>query len=84
VTASDDLDAKRARIDRLVRLGKRIGYSAYGLAMVLFVIGFVGRFTAGLSQAIVACMVVGSLVLPPAIVFGYGLKAALREERGGH
>jgi hypothetical protein len=50
--------------------------------MVLFVIAFVAQFPSWLVNVIIALMVVGSVALPPAIVFGYGIKAADAEDRG--
>lgn len=77
----DPVLARRARIARLVAVGQRIGYGLFGLAIVLFVVGAVRGFTGRLVSVIVAAMVAGSLVLAPAIVFGYGVKAAVRDDR---
>jgi predicted membrane protein len=84
MTADDPVLARRRRIARLVALGQRIGYGLFGAAVVLFVVGIVAGFSAALTTAIVAAMVVGSVVLAPAIVFGYAVKAAEREERLAH
>jgi hypothetical protein len=73
--------ARRARVARLVSLGKAIGYGCFGAAIVLFFVGLLTRFTGLVSGATVALMIVGCLALPPAIVFGYGLRAAERQER---
>lgn len=72
---------RRRRIARLVKLGQRIGYALFGLAMALFVVGLLTNFGGAVSGGITAAIVVGSLVLAPAIVFGYGVKAAEREDR---
>jgi hypothetical protein len=77
----DPVRARRARIAGWVELGQRTGYGLFGLAIVLFGIGFAVRFSGPLTTAIVACLLVGSLVLAPAIVFGYAVKAAEREDR---
>ncbi|MBI2709405.1 MAG: hypothetical protein HYX34_06885 [Actinobacteria bacterium] len=74
---------RRARIARLVTTGQRIGYALFGLAVVTFVVGFVAGFPGWIVGLIVADMVTGSLVLAPAIVFGYGVKAADRADRDG-
>jgi hypothetical protein len=78
---TDPVLARRARIARLTELGQRIGYALFGLAIVLFIVGFVGSFSDLLVTMIVACLGVGSAVLAPAIVFGYAVKAAEREDR---
>ena len=62
-------------------LGKRVGYGLFALATVLFVVGMVAGFTSALTSGIVASLLIGSLVLAPAIVFGYAVKAADREDR---
>lgn len=77
---ADPVLEQRRRIARLVATGQRIGYSLFGLAMVLFVAGLVVGFGA-LTAPIVGAIVVGSVVLAPAIVFGYGVKAAERDDR---
>ena len=76
----DDVLARRERIKRLVDLGQRVGYGLFGLAIVGFFIGFIVDFTDPLVSVIVISMVVGSVILAPAIVFGYGVKAAERED----
>lgn len=77
----DPVRERRARIARLVALGKRLGYSLYGVAIVAFVIGFVSDFGPPIGPLIVASLVVGSVVLAPAIVFGYAVKAGERDDR---
>lgn len=79
--AVDPVLAKRARIARWVALGKRVGYALFGVAIVAFVIGFFAGFGGATGTLIVWSIVVGSLVLAPAIVFGYGVKAAERDDR---
>jgi hypothetical protein len=77
----DPVLAKRARIARLVEVGKRIGYGLFGIAIVGFVIGFFAGFGRLTGTVVVWSIVIGSLVLAPAIVFGYGVKAAERDDR---
>jgi hypothetical protein len=77
----DPVLAKRARIAKLVELGKRIGYGLFLVAIVAFVVGFVAGFDGITGGLIVWSIVVGSIVLAPAIVFGYGVKAAERDDR---
>jgi hypothetical protein len=77
----DPVLAKRARIARLVDAGKRIGYGLFGIAIIAFVIGFFAGFDGITGTLIVWSIVIGSLVLAPAIVFGYGVKAAERDDR---
>jgi hypothetical protein len=79
---TDPVLIKRAQASRLADLGQRVGYGLFGLAIVLFIIGFAVDFTSTLVSVIVAALVLGSAVLAPAIVVGYGVKAADREDLG--
>jgi peptidoglycan/LPS O-acetylase OafA/YrhL len=82
--AVDPVRAKRARIAKLVEVGQRVGYGLFAIAIVAFVIGFIIEFNSGVVALIVFCLIAGSIILAPAIVFGYAVKAAEREdtERG--
>jgi hypothetical protein len=48
---------------------------------VLFVVGFVAGFTGAVVTATLVALGVGSALLAPAIVIGYAVKAADREDR---
>jgi hypothetical protein len=50
--------------------------------MLLFVVAFIADFPSWIVPVIIAAMVLGSVTLLPAIVFGYGVKAADAEDRG--
>ncbi len=78
---SDPVLTKRARIAGWVSYGQRVGYGLFGVAVVAFFVGFWAGFTGAVVTLVVTCIVVGSLVLAPAIVFGYGVKAADRADR---
>ena len=78
---TDPVLIRRARIARAVVLGKRFGYGLLAAAVVAFFVGYGVGFDGALVTGIIAALVVSSLVLAPAIVFGYGVRAAEREER---
>lgn len=78
---TDPVLARRARIARLVAVGQRVGYGLFGLATALFFLGLAVGWSGALTAVIVASLLVGSAVLAPAIVFGYAVKAADREDR---
>lgn len=78
---TDPVLAKRARIAHLVQTGKRIGYSLFLVSVVLFFVGLFTELRDWMVTVIIGSLVVGSLVLAPAIVFGYGVKAAIRDDR---
>ena len=79
--AADPVRARRARIARWVELAQRVGYGLFGLAVVGFVIGFAVGFDGAFVALVVTCLLLGSAVLAPAIVLGYAVKAAEREDR---
>ncbi len=79
--ADDPVRERRARIDRLSTLGKRVGYGCLAIAIVAFFIGLATEYSSALVALIVAALVVGSVTLLPAIIFGYAVKAAEREDR---
>ena len=79
--AVDPVRERRARIAKLVELGQRVGYGLFGLASVGFIVGAASGFDGAAVTVVVASLLVGSVILAPAIVFGYAVKAAEREDR---
>jgi hypothetical protein len=77
----DPVRARRARIDRASRLGQRVGYGCYAVAVVAFFVGFATEYSTALVAVIVTALVVGSVTLLPSIILGYAVKAAEREDR---
>ncbi len=78
---TDPVLVRRARLDRIAKTAKRLGYSLYALAVAVFVLAFATTITAVTATVVIVALVVGSLLLAPAIVIGYGVRAAVREER---
>ena len=77
----DPVLVRRRRLARGAELAQRVGYALFGAAVVLFVIGFAAGFTGPVVTAILVALGVGSALLAPAIVLGYAVKAADREDR---
>jgi hypothetical protein len=78
---TDPVRARRQQFARWTRLANRLGYLCFGVAIITFVIGFIVSFNGAVSTVVVASMIVGSVLLAPAIVLGYAVKAAEREDR---
>ena len=78
---SDPVLVQRDVVRRRVSLALRGGYGLYLLATVLFFWAIITDFTDALSGAITACLIIGSVLLAPALVFYYGVKAADRADR---
>ena len=62
-------------------MANRLGYLCFGIAILTFIIGFIVSFNGTVSAVVVASMIVGSVLLAPAIVLGYAVKAAERDDR---
>ena len=81
VDDSDPVLARRARIARLVEVGQRTGYTLLVVAVVAFFVGLVTGFTGLITVVVIGSLLAMTVVLAPAIVFGYAVKAAEREDR---
>jgi hypothetical protein len=81
--ALDPVVERRARIARAVTIAQRIGYLALIMAVITFVAAFVSGFPSWLVAITIGALVAAIVILPVPIIFGYGVRAAEREERGG-
>lgn len=77
----DPVRTRRERVARWTRRANRVGYLCFAVAMVTFIVGFVVSFNASVATIVIASLVIGSVLLAPAIVLGYGVKAAERDDR---
>lgn len=77
----DPIRRRRAQIARAATLAQRAGYALFAVAIVMFFVGFFAGFTSGIVTTIVTLMIAGSALLAPAIITGYAVKAAEREDR---
>jgi hypothetical protein len=77
----DPVRAQRAKVASGVAVASRVGYGLFGLAIVLFVVGFATRFSGPVATATIVCLVGGCIVLAPAIILGYAVKSAERHDR---
>lgn len=83
VSAPDPVVERRARIARSVKVAQRIGYLLLLVAIVAFVISFLTDFPSWSVTLTIVSLVLAIVILPLPIVFGYGVRAAEREERQG-
>lgn len=79
--ASDPILEKRARISRTTSIALRAGAGFYLAATVLFFVALLTEFTGLMASAITLFLLLGSVVLAPAMVFHYAVKAANRADR---
>ena len=77
---TDPLLARRARVRRISTIGRRVGYLTFGVATGLLVVGLTTSFTQAIATAVVTLLIGGSVVLAPAILLHYAVRAADRED----
>ncbi len=77
---TDPVRERRARIATWVRIGLGAGYGLFLAAIVLFFLGLVIGYSDRIVSLIVSCLVAGSIVLAPAIVLNYAVRAAERDD----
>ncbi|HUS62169.1 MAG TPA: hypothetical protein VMY34_08225 [Acidimicrobiales bacterium] len=80
--AEDPVLRRRAGAQRLAVAGQRIGYALFGWAIVAFVVGVITDFAGPVVTVVIGSLLAGSVVLAPAIVLGYAVKAATRHDAG--
>ena len=83
MSAPDPVAERRARIARYVKIAQRVGYLLLAVAIVAFVISFATDFPSWSVTLTIVSLVLAIVILPLPIVFGYGVRAAEREERQG-
>ena len=81
VIASDPVRRRREQIAKWNGLAKRIGYIAFLVALVVFLIAVAVGFSSTFATVVVVALVVGCVVLAPAIILGYAVKAAEKDDR---
>lgn len=79
--STDPVRVRRRRVARWTRLANRIGYLCFAIAIVTFIVGFIVSFNATVASIVIGSLVIGSVLLAPAIVLGYAVKAAERDDR---
>jgi hypothetical protein len=77
----DPVRARRAKVAKYTLLANRVGYLFFAVAIATFVIGFAVSFNGAVSAIVIGSIIIGSALLAPAIVLGYAVKAAERDDR---
>ncbi|MFB0927435.1 MAG: hypothetical protein QMB08_05095 [Acidimicrobiales bacterium] len=78
----DPILARRAQLSTAADAGKRLGYSLFGIAMVAFFVGLFTNFNDVWGWIVISSLIAGSVLLLPAIIIGYAVKAAYRDDLG--
>ena len=77
----DPVLARRNQARRAATVGSRVGYLALAIACVAFLVGVLSGLPTWSVTVVLAGMAVATICLIPAIILGYAVKAAEREER---
>jgi hypothetical protein len=78
---ADPIRRRRQSWQRFAATTSRAGYGLIAAAVVLFFVAVARDFDATVVTLTVIALVAGSVLLAPAIVVGYAVKAAEREDR---
>lgn len=81
VDDADPVLARRARLAALAAAGQRVGYGLVVVAVVAFFAGLASSFQRW-GVVVVAALALTTVTLAPAIVLGYAVRAAAREDAG--
>ena len=79
--SGDAVRERRARIARLASVGQSVGYTLIAVAVAAFGAGAAMGFTRLTTTLVTAALAGATLTLAPAIVLGYAVRAAEREDR---
>ncbi len=79
--ADDPVLVRRRQLARWSATGKRAGYGLYGLSLAAFGVGLATGFTTAPATVATVALLVGSVLLLPSIIIGYGVRAADRADR---
>lgn len=77
----DPVRERRAIIARWTKRASRTGYACFGASIVAVFVGLAVDFTPLVGRIATSGLIVGSILLAPAIVLGYAIKAAEKEDR---
>lgn len=85
MTVDDPILEQRERVRRLANTAKRVGYVLFLVSMVLFFVALATDLPESLVTGATVTLIGGCIVLAPAILLGYAVKGAERDEaeRGG-
>ena len=78
--ANDPVRARRAAVAKWNTIAMRVGYALFLVAIVMFFVALATSFSQGKVTVITTSMIIGSALLAPAIVVGYAVKAAEKDD----
>ena len=82
VDPADPVRQRRELVARFAAMARLAGWSLFGLAFVAFIVGMLTGLDGFVVVVVIGCIALGSTLLLPAIIIGFGVTAAEREDRG--
>jgi hypothetical protein len=79
---NDPVRQRREQVARMASTARKAGWAFFALAFVAFIAGIVIGLTGLVVVLVVGSLALGSALLLPAIIVGFGVTAAEREDRG--
>ena len=79
-TPVDAVRARRAMVAKWNAIATKVGYALFAVAIVMFFVALATDFSSGKVTIITTSMIIGSVLLAPAIVVGYAVKAAEKDD----
>ena len=76
----DPVLRRRETMRRIASAGRAVGYALVVVAVAVFAVGAATGFTTTITTVVTASLALTTVVLAPAIVLGYAVRAAEREE----
>jgi len=77
---TDPVRARRAMVAKWNTIATKVGYALFAVAIVMFFVALATDFSSGKVTIITTSMIIGSVLLAPAIVVGYAVKAAEKDD----
>lgn len=81
MTADDPILTRRAQFDRAAALGRKAGYGAIAVAVAAFFVALATDLPTVATTTVIVALAVATATLLPAIIVGYAVRAADREDR---
>ncbi len=78
----DPVRQRREQVARLASAARKAGWTFFAIACITFIAGLVIGLTGLVVVIVVGSLAIGSGLLLPAIIVGFGVAAAEREDRG--
>lgn len=77
----DPIRHQRKIISIWTKRALRLGYLGFGISIVAVGVGLLWNFTPLIGSIATIALIFGSILLAPAIVLGYAVKAAERDDK---